>query len=306
MVALTKDGISVSTNSGADWTLATNRHAYWNTVAGSADGTKWIAVGSKLADTPPSSLYISTDSGTTWQSNSFTNPNGWWLAASSTDGTKFAVAPPNGGPVYTSTNSGATWTLSATGPPYIWAMTTSADSSKLVVSTTYPYRLLVSQDWGATWVQVAAIPVSDNFGYLVSSADGNTLIGSLFRLQPYVYLSFDGGTTWTKSNLPASVTSANGVAVSADGSRLMATANNGIYVLQRTPQPRLNIAAPQASLKLSWTVPTANFVPQQKDGLTQSGWTPITNVPTLNFTNLQNEVTLPSSGGSSFYRLIKQ
>ena len=53
-------------------------------------------------------------------------------------------------------------------------------------------------------------------------------------------------------------------------------------------------------------MPTAKFVLQQMDDLTQPGWTPITNAPTLNFTNLQNEVTLPSPSGSSFYRLIKQ
>jgi hypothetical protein len=30
---------------------------------------------------------------------------------------------------------------------------------------------------------------------------------------------------------------------------------------------------------------------------------PVTNPPVLNLTNLQNQVTLPLSGGSGFYRL---
>jgi hypothetical protein len=32
-----------------------------------------------------------------------------------------------------------------------------------------------------------------------------------------------------------------------------------------------------------------------------SYWTDLTNAPFLNLTNLQNEVTLPFSGGKSFY-----
>jgi hypothetical protein len=245
MVCLATDGIHVSTNSGTDWTLATNRHAYWNTVAGSADGTKWIAVGSHLADTPPSSLYISTDSGQTWQSNSLASSGGWSTAASSADGTKFAVV--GGGYVYTSTNSGATWSLSMTTQANIWRITTSADAGRLVLCG--PPDLFLSQDWGATWLQVTNA-VKETFGYLACSADGNTLISSSFMSDAYVWLSFDGGITWAQSNLPARVM---GVAVSADGSKLMASGHNGggIYVLQRTPQPRLNIAASEANLKLS-------------------------------------------------------
>jgi hypothetical protein len=34
-----------------------------------------------------------------------------------------------------------------------------------------------------------------------------------------------------------------------------------------------------------------------------SNWTDLSNTPILNLTNLQNEVTLPFSGGEGFYRL---
>ena len=34
-----------------------------------------------------------------------------------------------------------------------------------------------------------------------------------------------------------------------------------------------------------------------------SNWADLTNTPILNLTNLQNEVTLPFSGGDAFFRL---
>ena len=48
-------------------------------------------------------------------------------------------------------------------------------------------------------------------------------------------------------------------------------------------------------------MPSTNFVLQQSADLLS--WTDVTNPPVLNLTNLQNQVTLPPSGSSGFYRL---
>jgi hypothetical protein len=48
-------------------------------------------------------------------------------------------------------------------------------------------------------------------------------------------------------------------------------------------------------------VPSTNFVLQQSADLIS--WADLTNAPALNLTNLQNQVTLPPSNGSGFYRL---
>jgi hypothetical protein len=57
------------------------------------------------------------------------------------------------------------------------------------------------------------------------------------------------------------------------------------------------------SSAISWIVPSTDFVLQQNPGLTTSNWMDVTNPPALNFTNLQNEVTLLPIGDSGFYRL---
>jgi len=59
--------------------------------------------------------------------------------------------------------------------------------------------------------------------------------------------------------------------------------------------------ASNGNLTLSWIVPSANFVMQQSSDLIN--WTDAVATPTLNLTSLQNEVTLPLTGSSGFYRL---
>jgi len=61
------------------------------------------------------------------------------------------------------------------------------------------------------------------------------------------------------------------------------------------------IAPTNGSLKLSWLVPSTNFVMQQSPDL--QNWADMTNQPVLNLTNLQNEVILSPPGSNVFYRL---
>jgi hypothetical protein len=75
----------------------------------------------------------------------------------------------------------------------------------------------------------------------------------------------------------------------------------GIYTLQTTPAPQLNLAPSGSNLNVSWIIPSTNFVLQQTADLVS--WADLTNAPTLNFTNLQNEIILSPTGSSGFYRL---
>jgi hypothetical protein len=137
------------------------------------------------------------------------------------------------------------------------------------------------------------------------SSDGSKLVapasGALF-------ISTNLGGTWSQAVVPS--TNWGNVASSADGCKLVALmignrtftkATGGIWVSLSTPFPRLNVACSTKDLMLGWTVPSTNFVLQQSADLVS--WEPVTNSPVLNLTNLQNEVTLPQSGSSSFYRL---
>lgn len=101
------------------------------------------------------------------------------------------------------------------------------------------------------------------------------------------------------------------LATSADGNQIVAVASNddyfgtagGIYISKTTPAPVLNIKPLSGDFLVSWTVPSESFV-LQRNSLTPAGWSDVTNNPSLNLTNLQNEVRLPGTG-SGIFRLKK-
>jgi hypothetical protein len=158
------------------------------------------------------------------------------------------------GEIYTSTNSGTTWSL-----------------------TTAP---------GNPWSSVA------------SSADGVKLVATCGS----IYTSTDAGATWTSNGAPAMNWSS--VASSVDGGKLVAVANGGgIWTLQSTPAPRLNITPSGGNFVLSWTAPALDFVLQENPDLVTTSWTGVTNTPILNLTNLQYQVTVPRPADNRFYRL---
>src|SRR6266566_4949346 len=90
-----------------NWTQTTAPSALWYSIASSADGNKLAAVVYR------GSIYASTNAGSTWLATSA--PSNWWTSiASSADGTTLAAAVDGGptgqgGPIYISNDSGATW-----------------------------------------------------------------------------------------------------------------------------------------------------------------------------------------------------
>jgi uncharacterized repeat protein (TIGR03803 family) len=262
--------IYTSTNSGAVWTQATNApKVSWFSVALSADGTKLAAVANGSTN-----IYTSSDFGMTWITNNVPEgpqgiQRGWSSIASSADGSRLlAVGSDNGAPgfIFISTNSGAAWTVTATNIP-----------SGLIA---HP------------WISVA------------SSADGSKLAAVSDVASPLgvIITSTNSGATWTTNAVP--FLDWNAVALSADGAELVATvgypSTGPIYVSQTTPVPVLNLSAPDNVI--SWIIPSLDFTLQQSPDL--MNWTDVTNQPALNLTNLQNQVTLPSQDGSSFFRLM--
>ena len=132
------------------------------------------------------------------------------------------------------------------------------------------------------------------------------LLGS--RLPPYT--SSGSGVTWISNSIPGSWFC---VASSADGSELAAAnldngdfSQTGLWIGRRTPSPKLNVAAANTNLTLSWIVSSTNFVLQQNLDLSSANWTTISNLPSLNLSNLQDQVTLTPSNGNGFFRLIAQ
>jgi len=93
------------------------------------------------------------------------------------------------------------------------------------------------------------------------------------------------------------------VATSADGAKLVAAGDGGIFVSQSARSPFLNIELLNSNIILSWPVPSTDIVLKQNSDPSSASWMDVTNTPILNFTNLQDEVILSLSNGAGFYRL---
>jgi hypothetical protein len=201
-------------------------------VASSADGTKLVALapasgssGGRGSTSTSGYIYTSTDSGVTWTLRD-TSASGWTSVASSADGTKLVAVeagvsdrglPIPGGYIYTSTDSGVTWTLQASAPLARWiSVASSADGSKLIAADGGPGQIYTSTDSGVTW---SARDSARAWVAVASSLDGMKLVAAEFG--GLIYTSTDSGVTWTARD---SAKYWMAVASSTDGTRLVAAA----------------------------------------------------------------------------------
>ena len=323
----------VSADSGVTWT--TNAVFHWfNRIASSADGTKWIAVFCSTHDY----IYVSTDSGNTWAQTSSPNSSLCTAVASSEDGNKLFAAIYNGS-IYLLTNAGTAWvTSSAPSKKWTW-LASSADGTK-VAATALNDKIYSSTNSGMTWTATGSS--NDSWSSIASSADGTRLVASsgggayvstnsggnwtlvnttsgqvassadgtkLVIGGSSIYTSSDSGLTWVSNSAPISswpVPALSPIASSADGCKMFAVryGSPGIWTCQIAPAPTLNINSfASTRAVLSWLVPSTNFVLQQNSDLSTTNWTDVTNTPTLNFTNLKNQISLPLPAANVFYRL---
>ncbi len=216
--------------------------APWQALASSANGTKLAAA---VHGGP---IYTSADSGATWAQT--TAPSNYWESiASSADGTKLIAAvrwTPGvsntslGGPIYKSTDAGASWTQTSAPTNYWASIASSADGSKLVAAVwgTYGFSnnllggpIYVSADSGATWTRTGA--PSNEWASVASSADGTKLVAAAYInvdssnnwRRGSIFISPDAGATWTPTSAPSNRWAS--VASSADGAKFIALAYSG-------------------------------------------------------------------------------
>lgn len=148
-VAMSADGTKIvvvaspnvwrSTNSGTTWAQLTNAPALWSWVspsqyiASSADGKKLFYAVTSDINHNPGPIYISTNSGDSWNPTS-SGSNFWGYVACSADGNTLLAVPytfPSPNSIYLSTNCGATWTTNNS-PQMAWGMVAaSSDGGKL-------------------------------------------------------------------------------------------------------------------------------------------------------------------------------
>ncbi|WP_345739054.1 IPT/TIG domain-containing protein, partial [Prosthecobacter algae] len=141
-----------------------------------------------------------------------------WTSITSSADGSKLAAVVSGGQIYTSTDSGVTWT--ARDSSRNWSsIASSADGSKLA-ATAYAGSIYTSIDSGVTWTAQAS--GTFNWQTIASSADGSKLVAGVYGGQ--VYTSTDSGVTWTARD---SSRNWNSIASSTDGSKLAAAVLGG-------------------------------------------------------------------------------
>jgi hypothetical protein len=207
----------------------------------------------------------------------------------------------NGAP-YLSTNAGATWFIATNLQTEMRAAATSVDGTKLFAMG--DSGVWASTNGGALWFKETNAGTS-SFGSIASSADGTHLILARRVSSATLLLSSDSGLTWTSANVPSNLWCS--AASSADGNTLAgAVRGGGIWIGRSTPTPQLNVNSAGSNFMLSWIVPSTNFVLQQSMDLTANDWVTLTDSPSLNLTNLQEQLTLAPTNTTGFFRLISQ
>ena len=146
----------------------------------------------------------------------------WRSITSSADGTKLAAVV-NDGSIYTSSDSGTTWSeQTAAGSRNWYSITSSADGTKLA-AVVDDGSIYTSADSGTTWTEQTS-PGQRYWRSITSSADGTKLAAVAYNGS--IYTSADSGTTWTEQTAAGS-RSWYSITSSADGTKLAAVARNG-------------------------------------------------------------------------------
>ncbi len=169
--------------------------------------------------------------GQTWTQTS-APAHEWTSIASSADGTKLVATAPAGGAftgsIYTSTNSGGTWTSNNVPGLQQWrSVASSADGVNLAAAVAYG-GIYISTNSGMAWTLCTNAP-NEYWYSIASSADGTKLVvapeGDVSGNALPIYISADSGITWTATTAPSNNWTA--VCSSADGTKLAASVFNG-------------------------------------------------------------------------------
>lgn len=220
--------IYVSTDGGRTWTKRNPFVAYAARVLMSPDGSTLAMYWEHSFYADP--IAVSTDDGNTWVPKGDEYPdyvfNGGKMARRSNDGT-----------LRQSADYGMTWSTIG----HSLDRTSFSSDGKSVFDGSH-----TSVDGGVNWVQLPEYPIDDIRNVVLSgiSNDGKKLFAT-FDGTPTVpvFVSPDGGKTWQKWG-DERVSSFSSVSMSADGSRVFATAQftdpdfKSVYRLAILPKPQ--------------------------------------------------------------------
>lgn len=171
------------------WTPATNApSANWSSIASSADGSKLVAVNDNSYDNGDYGVFVGT--------------------------------------IYTSTDSGVSWTQATNAPLACWLAVASSADGKNVAALAADDAIYISTDSGTTWTPTNT--PSSLLNCIALSADGKKLVAGEWNDYPpnpsLIFTTTNSGVTWASKNSPDEYWTS--IASSADGTRLVAVGTN--------------------------------------------------------------------------------
>lgn len=215
------DDVYTSADGGSSWKKHNLGAARWWGAIISSDG-KRLTASSNIG------VYMSDNGGDTWTKANLPVGN-WTRVAASADGTRIVVADYDvNGYLYTSNDSGITWTqrINTGDPSTQWqSLASSADGKTILAGGNLVGKMRISRDYGSTWSIVTALGNGDWHDADVS-ADGTKMITG--EASGALYTSVDGGRTWNPGDM-GGVLGWRGVTLSDDG-KVMAAGQRSGYI----------------------------------------------------------------------------
>lgn len=203
-ITVVRDGTGViwrSSDYGFNWANVptsdiSNGAGGWYSVCGTPDMSIQYAVQES------GNVFISTNSGARWAAKTSTSRPYRGVCCDST-GTKVAVVSSGAnGFIWTSTDSGNTWTQRTTPTARDWrSIACTPDFTKLVAVVSGGGGIWTSTDSGVTWTETTAPKTNMNYSFVACSADFKNIIATSYASgTSYVY-STNYGSTWISHNV---------------------------------------------------------------------------------------------------------
>ena len=157
----------------------------------------------------------------TWTQRTITGVDTFSRITSTADGTKLAAADIWGSYIWTSTDSGATWTKRIPVAGKYWRYVNYSPNGAKLIATTSASSSYISTDFGATWT-LSGIGACK----IAFSTDGTKMAMVYCLSDTDIYTSTDSGATWT-DRTSAGYRNWFDIASSSDGTKLVAVVQGG-------------------------------------------------------------------------------
>jgi photosystem II stability/assembly factor-like uncharacterized protein len=207
-----------STDGGGSWTpIVDAGFLVWSRIKCNYNGTV------VLASEGNGNLYLSTDSGTTWTTQTTGGGSNRWGGVYVSDDGQTLVGVVSNGYIWVSTDGGTSWAQTATFRDWV-SVAGSSDGCTLcaLANGGGSYNIYLSTDSGTTWTQTSAL--TGNLMYQVAMSINGNKIAVTGAFGGIVYVTQDGGTTWgTPPGTPSG--SRYAIAMTPDGTKLIVGGN---------------------------------------------------------------------------------